>query len=247
MKKLIAFVSILFFLGGLGACRRGRNFSGQADAPATGQSDPEAAKREARSLIDRGKEFYKEDLDGEAAGAFEQAVKLDPESAEARYRLGLAYSALDREDEAKESLKRSIELYKKTIESDPNDAEAFFNLGEAYSVLHQEEEAARAYRQAIRLKPDHEEAYYQLGMSQTRLARYDEASTSFQKALELDPNDYRVNDALDNAREGVKRIKEGKKHQAELLKKQQEEEANKNANANGAATPAPKPRSKPHP
>ena len=48
-----------------------------------------------------------------------------------------------------------------------------------------------------------------------------------------------VSDALDDAREGMKRIKEGKKHQEDMLKKQQEE-ANKNANANVTATPAAK-------
>lgn len=244
MKKLIAFVSVVFLLAVLCACRRGSNNPGGTDAPVAGQSDPEAAKREARALVDKGKELYKEDLDKEAAEAFQQAVKLDPDFAEAHYRLGLAYSALDRENEAKESLKKSIELYKKIVELNPNDPAAFFNLGQAYSVLHQDEEAARAYRQAIRLKPDDEEAYYQLGMSETRLARYDEATAAFQKALDLDPNDYRVNDALDNAREGTKRIKEGKKHQEDLLKKQQEE-ANKNANA--TATPASKTSTKSHP
>lgn len=243
MKKLIVLVSVGIFLVAFGACRRGANQTGSLDAPTSGQS-PEAARREARALIDRGKDLYKEDLDEEAAEVLQQAVKLDPDSAEGHYRLGLAFTALDREEEARGSLKRSIELYKRAIESNPNDAEAWFNLGEAYGVLHQEEEAARAYRQAIRLKPDHEEAYYQLGMSQTRLARYDEATASFQKALELDPDDYRVTDALDNAREGVKRIKEGKKHQVELLKKQQEE-ANKNANA--AASPAPKSSTRSHP
>ena len=44
----------------------------------------------------------------------------------------------------------------------------------------------------------------------------------------MDPNDYRASDGLENAREGSKRIKEGKKHDEEMLKKQQE-----NANANG--------------
>jgi tetratricopeptide (TPR) repeat protein len=65
-------------------------------------------------------------------------------------------------------------------------------------------------------------------MAETRLAHYPEATSAFQKALELDPNDYRATDALENAKEGSQRIKEGKKHAEEMLKKQQE-----NANANG--------------
>ena len=66
-----------------------------------------------------------------------------------------------------------------------------------------------------------------LGMAETRLAQYPEATSAFQKALELDPNDYRASDALENAKEGAQRIKEGKKHAEDMLKKQQE-----NANGN---------------
>ena len=130
-----------------------------------------------------------------------------------------------------------VVLYK-----NPKNAEAFFNMGEAYRVLHRDEEAAQAYRQATHLKPDDEEAYYQLGKSQMRLARYAEAAAAFQKAQDLDPDDSRVSDALDDAHEGAQRIKEGKKHQEDMLKKQ--DNANKNANA---ATPAVKPSTESHP
>jgi len=149
----------------------------------------------------------------------------------------MAYAALDNKTEAEESYKRAVELYKKRIQADPKDAEGSFNLGLAHSLLHQDEEATRAFRQATRLRPDDEEAFYQLGMSETRLAHYPEALAAFQKALELDPNDYRSTDALETAQEGAKRIKEGKKHAEDMLKKQQE---NANGNANSNTKPAPK-------
>ncbi len=159
----------------------------------------------------------------------------------------MAYAALERKPEADDSYKKAIELYKKRVQSDPKDAEAFFNLGEAHSFLHLDEEAARNYRQATRLKPDDEEAYYQLGMSETRLAHYPEALAAFKKALELNPDDYRVTDAIENAQEGSNRIKEGKKHAEEMLKKQQANEnangntnANPNVNSNSSARPVPR-------
>ncbi|MFS8086545.1 MAG: tetratricopeptide repeat protein, partial [Acidobacteriota bacterium] len=111
--------------------------------------------------------------------------------------------------------------------------------GQAHSLLHQDEEATRAFRQATRLRPDDEEALYQLGMSENRLAHYSEAVTAFQKALELDPNDYRASDGLETAQEGAKRIKEGKKHAEDMLKKQQEN-ANANGNTNSNTKPNPK-------
>jgi len=212
----------------LDACRRNSN-KPPTSANANTQSGTEAIQREAQALVEKGKELYLNNEDKQAVDAFQQAIKLNPDFAEAHFRLGLAFNALERKPEADESLKKSIALYKKTVEADSKDADALFNMGVAYTLLHLDEEAARSFRQVARLRPDDEEAFYQFGKAETRLAHYDEAATAFQKALELDPDDTRVNDALDDAREGVKRIKEGKKHAEDQLKKQQ---ANANANGN---------------
>ena len=69
--------------------------------------------------------------------------------------------------------------------------------------------------------------YYDLGTALTKLAQYDEAVAAFSKSLELDPENYRAQDALEEAREGLKRIRAGKKHQEDLLKKQKGEELKK--------------------
>ena len=74
--------------------------------------------------------------------------------------------------------------------------------------------------------------FYDLGTALSKLAQYDEAAAAFSKSLEIDPNNYRAEDALEEAREGVKRIKAGKKHQEDLLKKKEKEEELKNANGN---------------
>ena len=71
--------------------------------------------------------------------------------------------------------------------------------------------------------------FYDLGRALTKLAAYDEAAAAFSKALEIDPENARAEEALEEAREGVQRIKAGKKHQEDLLKKQKEDEL-KNAN-----------------
>jgi tetratricopeptide (TPR) repeat protein len=113
-------------------------------------------------------------------------------------------------------------------------------LGEAHSFLHQDDDAVRAYRQATKLKPEDEEAWYRLGMAEARLAQYPEAASAFQKALDLDPNDTRAADGLENAQEGTQRIKEGKKHAEDMLKKQANANANLNSNANAAPRPTPK-------
>src|SRR6185436_5470651 len=162
----------VFLLVGVCACRRSasKNANANGSGSSSSAADPEQAKREAQTLVDQGKELYKNEQEKEAAEVLKRATDQDPNNAEAHLRLGMAYAALERKPEAEESYKKAIELYKKRVQADPKDAEAFFNLGEAHSFLHQDEEAAREYRQATRLKSDDEEAFYQLGMAETRLA-----------------------------------------------------------------------------
>ncbi len=227
--RFIVCVASLCIVASLGGCRKTPKANSNANGPVvTTVAGSEEAKRQARSLIDEGKELYKNDQDEQAVDTFKRAISQDPNNAEAHLRLGMSYAALDKKDEAETEYKKTIELFKKSIQADSKDGDAYFYLGEAHSFLHQDDEAARAYRQATKLTPDDEEAFYQLGMAETRLANYPEATAAFQKALELDPNDYRASDAIENAKEGTQRIKEGKKHAEEMLKKQQE-----NANANG--------------
>src|SRR5437773_11634463 len=164
-KKHLVCIALVCFVSFTCGCRRSSNNNRNANGSAstTGQVNGEQARREAQSLVEKGKELYKNDQDEQAAQAFEQAVRLQPEMAEAHLRLGMAYAALEKKDEAEESYKKALQLYKKQVEADPKDAAAYFYLGEAHSFLHHDEDAARAYRQATRLKPDDEEAFYQLG------------------------------------------------------------------------------------
>jgi len=226
--KFVVCFALVFLLLPATGCRRTSQSGSNVNTTGPAASDPEEAKRQVQSLIDKGKELYKNDQDEQAAEAFKQAISQDANNAEAHLRLGMSYAALDKKTESDDEYKKAIELFKKRIQADSKDGDAFFYLGESHSFLHQDEEAARAYRQATKLKPEDEEAFYQLGMAETRLAHYPEAASAFKRALELDPNDYRATDALENAKEGSQRIREGKKHAEEMLKKQQE-----NANANG--------------
>ncbi len=239
LRKVLLVAVALYLIVGMSGCRRGAKNTNLSPS-AGSESESERSKHE-QSLIEQGKEFYKNDQDEEAVAAFQEAIRLDPDLAEAHLRLGMAYAALERKPEADESYKKAVELFKKRVQADPKDAESFFYLGEAHSFLHQDEEAARTYRQTTRLKPDDEEAFYQLGKAETKLAHYPEAVAAFQKALELDPNDSRASDELENAQEGAQRIREGKKHAEEMLKKQQAN-ANRNGktNFNSSAKPTPK-------
>ena len=121
--------------------------SSSADKSLTGAIDP----AQARVFLDQGKELYKKDEDQQAADAFEKATKLDPEFAEAYFRLGLAHDALAQKEEAEAAYKQAVEKYKKYLIANPKDAEAHYNVGQAYAGLHTPE-AVREYRAAAALE-----------------------------------------------------------------------------------------------
>lgn len=237
MRPILLFCSVclVVFISGckLGSQQSTNNSAGTAEV----SNGLNGNRTQARTLLDKGKELYRDDQDTEAVAAFEQAVKLDPDLAEAYFRLALGYEALDKSDEAESQYKKAVEAYKKHLDASPDDAEAHYNLGQTYANLGQYSEAIREYRQATRLKTDDPDIYYDLGVAHTKLAQYDAAAAAFSKSLEIDPEYYRAQDALAEAREGVKRIRAGKKHQVDLLKKQKEEELKKAGLAPVSPTP----------
>ena len=238
---VIAGVLLLAFSA---ACRKGANTNNSNSNVSSVGAGTEQAKQEAQTLVDQARELYKNDEDQKAEEILKQAITLDPNNPEAHLRLGMSYAALGKKTESEDEYKKAIELYKKKIQEDAKDSKAFFYLGEAHNFLNQDAEAVRAYRQATRLNPEDAEAWYRLGMAETKLAQYPDAIAAFEKALELDPNDYRATDGLDNAKEGAKRIREGRKHNEEMLRKQQAN-ANANGNTNSSSDSKPPPKRTP--
>jgi Flp pilus assembly protein TadD len=201
-------------------------------------NDPGGDRTRARAELDKGKELYRNDQDAEAVLAFMEAVRLDPDLAEAHFRLGLSYESLGKREEAEAEYKKAVEAYKKYFEENRDDAESHYALGQTYANLGQYSEAIREYREATKLKEDDPDMFYDLGVAYTKLAQYDAAASAFSKSLEIDPDYYRAQDGLDEAKEGIKRIRAGRKHQEDLLKKQKEEELKKaGASPTPPATP----------
>ncbi len=232
---LICAVWLLVFASG---CKRGGQQSTNNSAGTAGVSNNLAGDRtRARDQLERGKELYRNDQDAEAVLAFQEAVRLDPDLAEAHFRLGLGYESIGKREEAETEYKKAVSAYKKYLEHNDGDAEAHYALGQTYAGLGQYTEAIREYREATKLKEDDPDIYYDLGVALSKLAQYDAAAAAFSKSLEIDPDYYRAQDGLDEAKEGSQRIRAGRKHQADLLKKQKEDELKKAGE--GAASPTP--------
>ncbi|MBC7899140.1 MAG: tetratricopeptide repeat protein [Saprospiraceae bacterium] len=164
-----------------------------------------------------------------AIAAYNQAVKLNPEFAEAFFKLGVAFSLIEARDAAlidaeeptpdpkekktKEkkpdsviSFEKAVEAYKVMIAKDPNADAAHHNLGRSYNKLDEDEDAAKSLRQAVKLKPDDTEYQTELGAILIKLAKYAEAVGALKKALELDADNTKAEELLADAEAGRKRI-----------------------------------------
>jgi Flp pilus assembly protein TadD len=234
MRSILLICAVWLMILAIG-CKRSGQQSTNNSAGTPEVSNVSAGDRaRARSLLDKGKELYRNDQDTEAVQALAEAVSQDPDLAEAHFRLALGYESLGKRDEAEGEYKKAVETYKKYLEANPDDAEAHYALGQTYARLDRYSDAIREYREATKRKEDDPDMYYDLGVAHTKLAQYDLAAAAFSKSLEIDPDYYRAQDGLDEAKEGIKRIKAGKKHQEDLLKKQKEDDLKK-----AGASPSP--------
>lgn len=141
----------------------------------------------------------------------EEAVRKNPGSAEARFKLGEAYYRAEKPAEAETEFREALKI-------DPAYGEAHYKLGLALIVLKRFSESVNAFSEAIKLTPDYAEAFVGLGLSNVGLEQYEEASAAFKKARALAPKagelyvymslTYsamgRTEDALSALKEGVK-------------------------------------------
>ena len=92
----------------------------------------------------------------EAIQAFNKAIQLKSDYAEAYYNRGNALKDLGQ-------LKQAIENYDESIRVKPNFAEAYCNRGNALKDLGQLKQAIENYDESIRVKPNFAEAYCNRG------------------------------------------------------------------------------------
>ena len=234
MRLILLICALCTLVLAFGCNRSGQQSTNNSAGPAAVSNGIEGDRSRAREQLEKGKQLYRDDQDEQAVQAFQEALKLDPDLAEAHFRLGLGYEALGKREESEAEYKKAVETYKKYLADHEDDAEAHYDLGQTYAGLGQYSDAIREYRQATKLKENDPDIYYDLGVAHTKLAQYDAAAAAFSKSLEIDPENYRAHDGLDEAKAGIKRIRDGRRHQEDLLKKQKEEELKK-----AGASPSP--------
>jgi len=112
---------------------------------------------------------------------YNEALRIDPNFAEAHFNLGVAY-------QEKGKLKEAIAEYEKALQIYPKYLEAHNNLGILYFRRGMLDQALAEYQRTIEIKPDYAKGYYNIGSVYREKNKIDEAITSFQKALEINPS-----------------------------------------------------------
>jgi tetratricopeptide (TPR) repeat protein len=130
---------------------------------------------------------------GRAIADFTQAIRLDPNNANAYTERGAAYADKGDSD-------RAIADFTQSIRLDPNDAVAYSNRGTAYDDKREHDRAIADYTQAIRLDPNYTMAYNNRGAAYYDKGDYARARTDWKKALQLDPTNATARDNLEALR-----------------------------------------------
>ena len=110
--------------------------------------------------------------------AYTQAIRLNPDYAEAYNNRGNAKNSLGQSEAA-------IADYDEAIRIDKKFADAYNNRGNAKNNLGQSEAALADYNMAIQLNPNDAETYYNRGVTNKRLGRVNEARQDFDTAINL--------------------------------------------------------------
>jgi tetratricopeptide (TPR) repeat protein len=249
---LITILAVAAFAGCSGSADSGdpNQNANASSAGTTGYTDANLALAEGNKFLDEGET-------DKAIDVLNQAVKLNPDLAEAWFKLGIAYALAEKRDEvlvdaneaepqptskspapkanSEKAFEKAVTAYKKLIDANDQDDVAYYNLGRAYNKLNEDEDAAKALKQAVKLKPDDTEYQTELGAILIKLAQYQEAIPPLKKALELDPENIRALELLEDAEAGRKRVSYS------ATPKEDKKAANSNSNANTAVPDDEKP------
>jgi tetratricopeptide (TPR) repeat protein len=131
--------------------------------------------------LEEGTAHYNARRYTEALAAYDQALGLAPNYADAYNDKGNALDSLGRGKEA-------LAAYDQAISLTPNYANAYYGKGNILRKSKRYEEAITAYQQSLRLNPSFVSAYNNMSVALNNLNQYQEALAACDQAIHLNPN-----------------------------------------------------------
>jgi tetratricopeptide (TPR) repeat protein len=159
----------------------------------------------AASLFQRAGELER------ATICYEEVVKLDPGSSDARNNLATVLAAQGKLAEAAEHLQRGIRR-------DSGSVDMHFNLGQILLRMGQTNEAITAYRSALKLDPRHLDARSGLATALATMNQLDPAITELSEVVRIAPNMLDAHFNLAAMLEQKGRLDEALHHYQEVLR-----------------------------
>jgi regulator of sirC expression with transglutaminase-like and TPR domain len=135
----------------------------------------------AKTHLDRGEAFLERGEGDSAIREFTEAIRLNPNNAEAYYYRGFVYGMNN-------DYERAIADFTQAIRLNPNNAEAYNYRGFSYGMKDDYKSAIADFTQAIRLNSNYAEAYYYRGLAYNMIGDIARANADEAKARELTGN-----------------------------------------------------------
>jgi Tfp pilus assembly protein PilF len=116
----------------------------------------------------------------EARDLYQQALTLQPKSADVHYGLGTVYFLMN-------DLHKAADHFKEVTRLDPPRAGAYINLGSVYYRLDRLDEAINVLRRGIQLDTRRAEGYYNLGVVYRQKGQLQLALQAYHEAVRINP------------------------------------------------------------
>jgi len=158
------------------------------------------AKLKAKSLLDQAAQLADRDPQ-KARSVLLEAVKTDPESVQAYFKLGLIYVKL-------KDYANAIQSYTKASELDPQFPDIYFNLGFAYGMNEEYAKAEEMYQRVVKMRPRYiDEALFNLAVIQEKQGKRAECLSSLEQAYAINPKNEVVKKYMDRMKGSAKKKK----------------------------------------
>jgi protein O-mannosyl-transferase len=139
----------------------------------------------ANALADAASARHDASEFAQAEAAYQEALRLNPNSSDAHHNLGMTWQFQGSNDQA-------IAEFAEAARLDANRLDSWSRLAICCAEQNRMAEAEAAFRQIIRLRPQDSGAYGNLGNALAAQNKFDEAVPSYLTALKLNPNDYQT-------------------------------------------------------